>query len=256
VRRISFQNSRGLRLAGLLYPANSDAVIVMAHGFASDKGSSGRFDYIAQCLARAGYNAITFDFSGCGESDDDSLTIAKEVDDLEAAIAHARASGFRRLALWGNSLGCRICLQAAPPEIATMVLAGTGAGPTDWNWEEHFTPKQLRELAKTGRITEHREAGPRSQVVIDAQMLREFTEFDQPKILGRIKCPVLIVNGDGDEEEVYLNKIAKGAMRYLPAGSRHEVIHGAVHGFWRHLDQVIDLAFAWLETHLLVKPAG
>jgi hypothetical protein len=34
------------------------------------------------------------------------------------------------------------------------------------------------------------------------------------------------------------------------------MIPGAAHGFWRHLDRVVDLGCAWLETHLPVRSAG
>jgi alpha-beta hydrolase superfamily lysophospholipase len=85
IQRKKFQNSRKLNLTGTLYKDNSDTIVVMAHGFIRD---SRRFEYIAQCLNASGYNVFTFDFSGCGESDNDKLTGAKQVDDLQSAIAY------------------------------------------------------------------------------------------------------------------------------------------------------------------------
>jgi len=105
---MNFQNSRRQNLAANFYPANSnnsDAIVIMVHGFISDKISSGRFDYIAKCLNAAGYNAFAFDFSGCGESDDDTLTCAKHIDDLQSAIAFVFSLGYKRLALWGAQPG-------------------------------------------------------------------------------------------------------------------------------------------------------
>jgi pimeloyl-ACP methyl ester carboxylesterase len=250
---VEFRNARGLRLAGTLYRADSHAVVVMAHGFMSDRHSSGRFDQIATRLAQAGYDAFAFDFSGCGESEDDSLTAAKQVDDLRSAIAHARSLGYERIALWGNSLGCRICVSAYKPGIATMVLTGAGPGPVQYRWEEHFSAAQLRELEETGRLTERLDEGPRRTVVVEAQMLRDFAEFDQAAILGRIECPVLLINGDGDAEERMLSGVSAAAMRFLPEGSRHTIIPGAAHGFWGHLDTVADLGVEWLERHVPTK---
>jgi pimeloyl-ACP methyl ester carboxylesterase len=73
-------------------------------------------------------SALASDFSGCGESDDDSLPVAKQVDDLRSAIA--RAQGFQRIGLFGNSLGTLICLRAYSPEIATMILMGAVTIPS------------------------------------------------------------------------------------------------------------------------------
>ena len=83
-------------------------------------------------------------------------------------------------------------------------------------------------------------------------MLNDFAEFDQGVILRKIACPVLVINGDGDSEELMLKEIAEKAMHYLPANSRHKIIPGAAHSFLRYLDQIIDLAIPWLEEHIRV----
>ncbi|MGD0996906.1 MAG: alpha/beta fold hydrolase, partial [Thermoleophilia bacterium] len=107
---MTFRNARGLRLVGDFTPAGDRAIVVMAHGFASDRGSRGRFPAIAAALATAGHASLAFDFAGCGESDDDVLTLDHQIDDLHAAIAHAHSLGYERLALHGHSLGGRVCL--------------------------------------------------------------------------------------------------------------------------------------------------
>lgn len=222
----------------------------MAHGFLSDRTSSGRFPEIARALNAACYNALAFDFSGCGESDDDSLSVAKQVDDLEAAVAYAKASGFGCIAFWGNSLGCRICLQAEAPQVEAMVLTGCCPGAVQYRWAEHFTVAQLAELEATGFMTETFSEGLRCQIVVPAEMLADFATFDQARFLGRVRCPVLIVNGDGDAEERQYIEISRAALRYLPKASRHEIIAGAAHGFWGYLDQVRDLGLGWLRRHM------
>jgi len=254
VQRLSIATKRGLRLAATLHPADSKTLVVLAHGFTSDKSSEGRFDYIAGCLTRAGYSALAFDFSGCGESDDDSLTAAKQIEDLQAVLDHGAAAGFEGIALWGNSLGCRICLQSWRPGIAAMVLTGVGPGPVHYRWDEHFTAAELRQLAETGRIEQRADQRPSGRLVIDGQMLRDFAEFDQPAILGRVRSPVLLINGDGDEEERMLAEISNAALSFLPPESRHVIVPGAAHGFWRHLDRVVDLCLDWLGRYLPRQP--
>lgn len=140
--RTVFTNSRGLRLVGTLQKPSVACIVVMAHGFTNDRSSNGRFDRIAQHLNDAGYGTFAFDFSGCGESDDETLTAAKQVDDLLSAVSFVQSEGFTNVALWGNSLGGRIALQANPPMARTMVLTGAGTGPIHYCWEDHFSSEQ------------------------------------------------------------------------------------------------------------------
>ncbi|HXF27114.1 MAG TPA: alpha/beta fold hydrolase, partial [Bryobacteraceae bacterium] len=102
---VEFRNSRGLRLRGDLLRGGTESMVVMAHGFTSDRRSRGCFGRLANALAEDGHNSLRFDFSGCGESDDDTLTMAKQVDDLQAALAFVESEGFRHIALYGHSLG-------------------------------------------------------------------------------------------------------------------------------------------------------
>ena len=250
MQRVTFLNSRRLTLVGNFFPSTSAASVILAHGFTSDKSSRGRFTRIAQALNDSAYTVLAFDFSGCGESDDDSLTAAKQVDDLRSAIAYMQARGFRRIALWGHSLGSRICLQAYSPEIATLVLTGAATGPLYYHWEDYYSAEQLRELAATGYLTVRLNEGLRREVVIEAQMLKDFAEFDQAAALSRIQCPVLIIHGDADAEERQLLELSQRGLHYLPTASRLEVIHGAPHNFLAHLDRVIELGQAWLLEHL------
>ncbi|MBA3813314.1 MAG: hypothetical protein H0X26_02290 [Alphaproteobacteria bacterium] len=95
-KRITFQNSRGLTLVGHFYPASSDKIVVIAPGFCSDKFSQGRFEIYAKSLNEKDTSALAIDFAGVGESDDDSLTIDKEVDDLKSAITFVQKCPARR----------------------------------------------------------------------------------------------------------------------------------------------------------------
>lgn len=250
MERIRFANSRGLDLVGDLARARSPAAVVMAHGFTGDRSSRGRFDRIARRLQEAGYSALRFDFSGCGESDDDSLTSAKLEDDLRAAIAYTSSLGYSQIALWGHSLGSYICLRAYSPAVATMVLTGALTGPMHYRWADYYSAEQLRELEESGQLTEHRAVGPRRQVVIDAQMLQDFALIDQPSLLNGVNCPVLIIHGDNDPEERLLLENSRRGIQVLSPESRLEVIPGADHTLMEHLDQVIDLGCSWLAEQL------
>jgi pimeloyl-ACP methyl ester carboxylesterase len=185
---------------------------------------------------------LAFDFSGCGESDNDRITIAKEIDDLQSAISFVKSLDYVNIALHGHSLGTRVCLECYTPQVSAMVLTGACTGPMKYNWEDHFTKEQLQELEEKGYITEYSE---KRKILIDQQMLLDFELVDQKKLLSSIKCPVLIIHGDADEEERELCQLTKQGMKWLSKESRLEVIQGATHSFTNHLPLVEKLATDW-----------
>lgn len=250
MERVTFKNSRDLTLVGQLSRATSQSVIILCHGFTSDKSSRGRFDRLAGTYQRSGYNVLAFDFSGCGESADDSLTLAKQVDDLKAAINFVKARGYTTIGLHGHSLGTLVCLKGFSPEIKTMVLTGAATGPMKYNWDEYYSKEQMQELRDKGYITEYKTEGIRRTVIIDKQMLADFETVDQAALLKPVNCPVLIIHGDNDDEERRLWELSKQAMQWLPDTSKLVRIEGANHSFLEHFSIVEELANKWFLKHL------
>jgi len=261
--RVTFRNARGLRLvgdltavddrgsSGDLAPVDDPAIVVMAHGFASDRRSRGRFPRIAAALAEAGYASLAFDFTGCGESDDDVLTLEHQIDDLHAAIAYTRALGYGRLALHGHSLGGRVCLAAAPPQAAAIATTGAPTGPMRYEWHDFFSAEQRDELQRSGRVTMPQdEDRARSTVVAGAALLQALVDGDYPALLRGLRCPVLLIDGDGDDEERQALAQARQGLPLLPAGSRVALLPGSPHNLAGHLDEVIELLLGWFAEHL------
>lgn len=122
MERVIFKNSRKLSLAGNLYLAGNESIIIMCHGFVSDQNSQGRFKTMASSLMKYNFSSLSFDFSGCGESDDERLTLDKLIDDLNSAITYVKTLGFKKIALFSHSLGGFISLKCFSTEITTMVL--------------------------------------------------------------------------------------------------------------------------------------
>ena len=249
MNQIRIKNSKGLSLAGDLQGKNKRKVIIMCHGFRSNRFSKGRFDRFSEAFSKAGFSVLRFDFSGCGDSENTPLSLKNEVDDLSAAIAFVKSQGFEEIALYGHSLGARVCLEAFQPEdITTMVLTGAGTGPVQYNWNEEFTDTQLNELAATGFLTQPVDHPNRDHILISKQMLDDFSECDQQLLLSRISCPVLIVHGELGEEAI-LMPITQQGMKWLSADSKLEVLQGAEHDFMTHLDEVEELALRWWKLH-------
>jgi pimeloyl-ACP methyl ester carboxylesterase len=245
VRAIEFRNSSGARLRGDLYDVNSSRGVVLAHGFTSDRWSRGRFPNLAEALNDAGFRALTFDFAGCGESDDAVLTLEGEVDDLRCAISFLREAGSNRIALFGISLGALICI-LANPDVETMVLAGGPTGPIPYDWPTYYTPEQLREWKETETVTTSSGGRVQRRITVDGSLLDAFGKLDARDLFGNLRCPVLLVHGDADWEEQQMLAQIPNALRFVPAGSRSEVIQGVPHGFGDRFDEVIRLTIDWL----------
>lgn len=244
--RVSFRNPRGLNLVGDLYPGGSSAIVV-AHGFTGDRHEDGRLDAAARALHRDGYTVVAFDFAGSGESDDDPVTIEGEADDMRGALSFLRDRGAGDVGVLGFSLGAVAAVRAAGDNARTMVfwapVTASLARPENmYSWE------QLHELERTGRITWGKDAGPRRDIVIDGRHLEERRSLDQAELLGRLRCPVLILHGSRDE--IVPLDDSRSAATMLPPGSRLKVVRGAGHASNARLGAFIRLTRRWFRRRM------
>jgi len=94
------------------------------HGNAGNKNEGLTF---APYLMPHGIDLLTFDFSGCGNSEGQWVTLGfKEKDDLHAVLQHLKEEGrTSKVLLWGRSMGAATTLMYAkepPLPIAGLVL--------------------------------------------------------------------------------------------------------------------------------------
>ncbi len=108
---MTFTTTDGVTLSGRVFGAGPLG-IVAAHMYPADQTSWFEF---ARELGQDGYQVLTFDFRGYGESGG-----SKEIDkldlDVEAAIAEVRAQGAEKVVLMGASMGGTASLIAASRE--------------------------------------------------------------------------------------------------------------------------------------------
>lgn len=246
--KVEFENSRGLNLVGNLYSVDSDLIIIFSHGWISNKDSKGRFPLLAKALNNCGYDILTFDFSGCGESDNDICTTEKRIDDLKSAIKFIKSKGYKKIALYGHSFGSYISLLSYNKDISAIALSGALTDSMNYNWEEYLDENQLNDLNNKGYFIENVNEIQRKSVVVDNSMLLDFQSINQEKLLKNITCPVIIIHGDNDDEEVQLCKRSKNAMNYLK-NSDIVVIHGENHSFINHYDKLVEIITKWFLKH-------
>jgi dipeptidyl aminopeptidase/acylaminoacyl peptidase len=175
IRKELLIEADGVDLSAVVHlPGNVPApVIVCSHGLLSAKESP-KFVAIGETMSKAGFCALRFDFSGCGDSPPKRATslIEARQSDLGAAMSFALKQPWSdgRLGLLGSSLGGFLSLLAANehPELirATVCWATpfdiSGIHPDTEHFEELLaifpdgfslgSPTNLNALGEAGRV--------------------------------------------------------------------------------------------------------
>lgn len=246
--KVQFRNSKKLKIVGNYYTVGSDKIVILAHGFTNDKSSNGRFDILSEALNESGYDVLAIDFSGSGESDDAALTLENQIDDLKQSVNFVIAKGYSKIALFGNSFGSVSCLMNYEDQINTMVLTGALTDKMHYEWHKYFSKEKMDSLELNGYFLTDDKRVHR----ITDQTLKDFESINQKELLSEIKCPILIIHGDNqeDEEELMLLERSIKGMQFLSKDSRLEVIEDGKHGLRSKWHEVIDLTVKWLDQYL------
>ena len=99
--------------------------VIYMHGNAGNKQEGTSY---AQVLLPLGVDLFTFDFSGCGNSEGEWVTLGwKETEDLNAVLNHLAQKGrTSKVALWGRSMGGATALRfdhtSSPIPISGLVI--------------------------------------------------------------------------------------------------------------------------------------
>lgn len=111
----------GLRLSGHVFGGGQDAVI-LAHMYPDDQTQWYPF---ALFLSELGYQVLTFDFRGFGESEG-QIDVARNYRDIQAAVTLLKNRGGRNIYLIGASMGGTASLKALTlgpiPEVRAVVI--------------------------------------------------------------------------------------------------------------------------------------
>ncbi|MFD0593473.1 alpha/beta hydrolase [Catellatospora coxensis] len=123
--------SDGVRVDAHHDPGDPGLAIVVAHGFTG----SWRREAVRRAAGVFGRSAgvISFDFRGHGRSGGLSTVGDLEIHDVEAAVAWARALGYRRIVTVGFSMGASVVVRHAALHRgvdAVVAVSGPPAGTT------------------------------------------------------------------------------------------------------------------------------
>src|SRR3569832_957277 len=114
----------------------------------------------------------------------------------------------------------------------------------------------MQEWRATGHVTMTRDEPYFRRTVVDGKLLEECGSLDHRELLRSVQCPVLIIHGDGDEEERKLLAQSRKGMELLPAGSRLVVLPGANHRMEGRPEEIVELAKEWFAEKMPVGTAN
>lgn len=172
-------------LAAVHHPAPSSAWIVFCHGFISDK--SGTYETRCARAVTAGYNAIRFDFRGCGDSDGRFVdqTLSTKLTDLQAIVEFFDLD---RYTVFGSSFGGKVAFHAAIKD--PRITAVATRAPVTFN----ATFDRVRaEVSKDGTY----EYGPNHR--IDHRFFDDLATHPFSDVIDGLAQPTAIFHGADDE---------------------------------------------------------
>jgi len=245
IEKINFKNSRGLNLVGVLTKPDIDDkknIIIISHGSASNKDRP-RLVKVSEKLCEAGFASLRYDTGGSGGSEDAPVTVANYTDDIKSAMKYIIDLGYSNLSLLGESLGGLSSILAYNKEIKSLVL---WAPVTASKVPSILKDKQVeKDLENKGYFLYRKDE---KDFKFPKQYLEERTSINQEKILSKIKCPVLIIQGTNDNT-IPLED-SKKALKYLSKESRLELIEGGIHSLNNKIDEIIPLTLNWFNKYL------
>jgi pimeloyl-ACP methyl ester carboxylesterase len=214
--------------------------VVLVHGF---KGFA-RFSFfprLADRLAAAGLNAVTFNFSGSGVGEDMETfsepaafaenTYARELHDLGRVLAESERRGWvgPQCGLFGHSRGGGVALLQAARDVRVRALVTWSAIATVKRW----TDAQRDEWRERGYM-EVQNSRTGQTFRVNRALLDEVEEHHHGRLNLRMAaatllCPWLIVHGDADETVPYSE--GEELLEASDGRAEHLRLSGGTHGF-------------------------
>lgn len=172
------------------YKMGSENVVIIAHGFFNSKSAVLLKD-LGQEMLNEGYDVISMDFRGHGESPGLFCWTAKEHLDLEAVLDFAKRS-YKKVSVIGFSLGAAISIIVASrtAHIDRLILVSPPISFSEiefYFWECNFEHELFYSMVGEGRFGKGVRPGPL------------WLSKDKPiDSIEKVTCPTLFIHGDID----------------------------------------------------------
>lgn len=224
-QRITLQVSKEMSLYGDFYPENSKKAIILIHMYKQDRTS---WDFLIPELRKEGYNILTIDLRGHGESTD----VVKEptendfksmASDLSTAIDFLNKNKINEISVIGAELGANVGINFVvdEPKIQRIVLLSPGI-----EYQGINTVESIKRY--------------------DRPLLILFSKDDEYS--GESSGELLVLSG-GDNSFAW--ESTNQLFNLSPSRARLEQYEGNNHGIeiLRNLDESRKLLFEWLNEN-------
>jgi pimeloyl-ACP methyl ester carboxylesterase len=173
--------------------AARDVGIVVAHGFTGSWRERPARRIVHVLSAYGG--VIAFDFRGPGRSGGESTVGDKEILDVAAAVRHARATGYRRIAVVGFSMGAAVAVRhAGLCEGADAVVAVSG--PARWYYRGTKPMRQVHWIIEQPLGRWAARMAKRTRIAVGRWDPIPMPPHEAAALIS--PTPLLIVHGDAD----------------------------------------------------------
>lgn len=218
-------------IAAVHHGAPGTEWIVFCHGFISDK--SGSYEDRCERAVAEGYNAVRFDFRGCGDSSGAFIdqTLSSRIADLTAVVEYF---GLDAYVVFGSSFGGKVAFHTA------------------------VTDDRVRAIGARAPVTYQESSGERRRIIeaegmyeydtshrLDERFFEDLDTYSFEEITESIDCPVWIVHG-GDDASVPCENSFRAAAA-LDTDVLVQKYAGEGHRFSRDVEaRLQDQFFYWL----------
>ena len=214
----------GERLVAVHHESGSDRLLVFCHGFVSDK--QGSYEQRCERAVATDWDAVRFDFRGCGESDRSfgEQTLSTRIADLRAVLS---AFEYSTVALFGSSFGGAVAFHVGATDSIDAVAA---RAPVTY----------------TRAFDRYRSDAGSPVVGPDNSFFADLDAHPFEPTAAEINVPVFISHGREDESVPVTDSLDAAAA--LPTNTTLELYATEDHRFSaaaeRHLR---DRLFSWLD---------
>ncbi len=231
---VSFKDEDGFEVnCSLSIPEKARSVVVMSHGFGSNK-DSGTYTELESILNKKQIGTLRYNHCAFGQIPKEKggkyavardVTVSRALKNLKAAVSFARSCGDYGVALLGASFGGLISHLYASQDhdIAALVLKSSIYNPVDfWRWRAG--EKGIEQWEKQGW---YHYSDSLEDYILDLGFWKDIQQYGAIDCrLSRIRCPTLIIHAGKDEivppsHAESLGKLIPGSELHILAEANH-----------------------------------
>ena len=260
---IKIRSKRGFDIPASVFESDGKGLLLMAHSFKSDRFENGRFDSVGEKLKRYGFNVVSLDFPGNGESilPFSSYSLRNCLDDMDSVYEYMKDQypiDGKRMALLGYSMGGRLIslFLKRHPEFNELVFWAACVEP--YSLDDRFLGQDLavlKEECERKGYCDFYDVYEDVHETMSEDLIDDLTGMDALSALNDFEGRALIVQGDRDTTIDACN--ADLICQNLKCAEEKKlfVMKGADHGFglWdgRHQDSeiLVEETVSFLKGH-------